>query len=103
MNAFKAILTYTSFNPLQLACVGLDVSCLIFQSLRNCRLVKYAAPYRTYACADPQSFVRGGPILMCFIFFFSFLVYEGGGGPNTTLSGLSFKWRVANVPIVAQH
>ena len=41
-------------------------------------------------CADPDSFVRGGPALTTFCFLFvSFLVYEGREDPNTTISGPS--------------
>ena len=40
------------------------------------------------ACADPESFVRGGSTLTT---FFSFLFYfdEGRKDPNTTISGSS--------------
>ena len=37
-----------------------------------------------YTCADPESFVRGGPTLTTF-----FLVGEGRDDPNTTKSGPS--------------
>ena len=40
----------------------------------------------TIACADPESFVRGGPNLT---FFFCFLVVDGREDRNTTLSGPS--------------
>ena len=53
-------------------------------------------------CADPESFVRGGPTLTTFL--------EGGGGggrgkdPNTTLGGpASFKWRFAGVLMLGQQ
>ena len=38
-------------------------------------------------CVDPENFVRGGPKLTTFFFFFSFfLVDEGREYPNTTIS-----------------
>ena len=40
------------------------------------------------ACADQESFVRGGPTLTTF-FFLSFLGDEGRKDPNTTISGSS--------------
>ena len=58
-----------------------------------------------YSCADPESFVRGGPILMGF-----FLVCKGRDDLNTTISGPSspcqqnaINWRFACVPIMAQY
>ena len=36
-----------------------------------------------FACADPESFVRGGPNLITF-----FLVDEGMEDPNTAINGL---------------
>ena len=36
-------------------------------------------------CADPESFVRGGPTLTFFLFVFLF--DEGREDPNTTISG----------------
>ena len=38
-----------------------------------------------YPCADPESFVRGGPTLMFFLFFVSFLLDEGREDPSTTI------------------
>ena len=32
------------------------------------------------SCADPESFVRGGPTLKTFFFFFFFFFWGGGGG-----------------------
>ena len=40
------------------------------------------------SCADPESFVRGGPILITF-FLFVFLVDGGIEDPNTALIGPS--------------
>ena len=57
------------------------------------------------SCADPESFVRGGPTLTGF-----FLVDEGGGeDPSTTISGpssarqrnaiyMAFRWRADDNP-----
>ena len=52
-------------------------------------------------CADPESFVRGGPTLIKF-----FLVYEGRDDPadhHRPASEMPFKWRFAGVPMMAQH
>ena len=40
---------------------------------------------RDFSCADPESFVRGGPTLKTFLVFF----YEGRKDQNTTISGPS--------------
>ena len=44
-----------------------------------------------YACADPESFVRGAQLqLFIFVFFlFSFFIDEGRKDSNTTISGPS--------------
>ena len=55
-----------------------------------------------FTCADPESFVRGGPTLTCFFLFFVVLFFFLGGGfvffvlfdewrkdPDTTISGPS--------------
>ena len=61
-------------------------------------------------CADPESFVRGGPTLtffFFFFFFFFFLVDEGRKDPNTTISIIGppakrhLKWRFDGVSMVA--
>ena len=44
----------------------------------------YMSHKATQACADPESFVRGGPTLTLF-----FLVDEERKDPNTTISGQS--------------
>ena len=61
-------------------------------------------------CADPESFIRGGPTLTTFFFIFIFLFDEGRENPGTTISGPSsahqpnaIKWRFAGVPMMAQH
>ena len=42
------------------------------------------------SCADPESFVRGGPNLITFYLFFCFfLVDEGIGDPDFTINGPS--------------
>ena len=43
---------------------------------------------KTYTCADPESFVRGGQ--------FFFLIYEIREDPNANISGpsMAFRWRV---------
>ena len=52
--------------------------------------------YKT-ACADPKSFVRGGPTLITFF-------YEGREDPRTTISGpssaheMAFRWRADDRP-----
>ena len=38
---------------------------------------------KSLSCADPESFVRGGPTLTAFFFF---LVDEGRDSTNTTIS-----------------
>ena len=41
------------------------------------------------ACADPERFVRGGPLLPTFFFFFFFFFFlddKGRKGQNTTIS-----------------
>ena len=60
--------------------------------------------YPLATCADPESFVRGGPTLTFF------LVYEGREDPSTIIRGPSsvrqrnaIKWRLAGVPMMAQH
>ena len=66
-----------------------------------------------FACADPESFVRGGPTLtsfFCFCYFFSLMRGEKGsiyhyqrasnGGPA---SETPFKWRFVGGPMMAQH
>ena len=61
-----------------------------------------------YACADPESFVRGGPTLT---FYFCFLFLMRGGRIQIPLladhqrpaSKTPFKWRFAGGPMVAQH
>ena len=63
------------------------------------------------SCADPKSFVRGGPTLTTFFFIIIyFLVGEGREDPRPTISGPSsarqrnaIKWRFADVPMMAQH
>ena len=40
-------------------------------------------------CADPESFVRGGPLLTFFFFFVLFFLDEGRKDHNTTISGPS--------------
>ena len=62
--------------------------------------------YDKDTCADPESFVRGGPTLTT---FFS-LVYEERAYPDTTISGPSpahqrnaIKWCFAGVPMMARH
>ena len=59
-------------------------------------------------CADPDSFVRGGPTLTTFCCVF--LVDEGRENPNTTISGSlstrqrnAIKLRFAGVSMMAQH
>ena len=56
------------------------------------------------SCADPESFVRGGPTLTFF------QVDEGRKDPKPTLSGPSsarqqnaIKWHLAGMPTNAQH
>ena len=41
----------------------------------------------SFPCADPESFVRGGPTLTIFFFFFFFFFYEGRENPITSISG----------------
>ena len=48
-------------------------------------LLKLDSPCLLFPCADPESFVRGGPTLTGFFLFF-FLVDEGREDPNTTIS-----------------
>ena len=43
--------------------------------------------HKATTCADPESFVRGGPNLITFFFFF--LADEGKENPNTTINGPS--------------
>ena len=57
------------------------------------------------ACADPESFARGGPTLTTF-----FLLMRGGriqislkAGRHRPTSETPFKWRFAGVPMLAQH
>ena len=57
-------------------------------------------------CADPESFVRGGPTLKTILFYF----YEGREDPSTTICGQSLarqrnaiKWRFAGVPMMTQY
>ena len=53
------------------------------------------------ACADPESFVRGGPILKSF--FFVVLVEEGREDPNTTIYKRAIISRFAGVSMTAKH
>ena len=65
------------------------------------------------ACADPESFVRGGPTLTSFVFFcFCFFFVDGmeGGsklplkvGHHRPASETPLKWRFAGVPILVPH
>ena len=61
-----------------------------------------------YACADPESFVRGGPTLT-FYFCFLFFSDEERNDSNTTISGpstarqrnaiqIAFRWRADGGP-----
>ena len=60
-----------------------------------------------WTCADPESFVRGGPTLTTF-FFLSFYFDEGGGseyhykrgivGPPAKRHLVAFRWRVDDGP-----
>ena len=54
-------------------------------------------------CANPESFVRGGPNLITFFFCF----VEGIEDPNITINGPSSarqgNWRFAVGPMMAQH
>ena len=58
-----------------------------------------------YSCADPESFVRGGPTLITFFF----LVDERRKDPNFTKRAIigppanTIKWRFAGVLMMAQH
>ena len=61
-------------------------------------LVLFTPPSVCQSCADPESFVRGGPTLT------TFLIDEGRDDPNTTLIGPSLaSQRFAGVPMMAQH
>ena len=64
------------------------------------------------ACADPESFVRGGSTLTTFFFnFFIFYLMRGGGriqiplkvGHHRPASEMGFEWCFADVPIMAHH
>ena len=62
------------------------------------------------ACADPESFVRGGPTLTTFFSFFFFSLIRGGriqipllAGHHRPASETPFKWRFAGGPMMAQH
>ena len=72
---------------------------------RNFNNMVLLGVFNLKSCADPESFVRGGPTLTTSIF-----VDEGREDPSTTISGLSsarqqnaIKWRFAGVPIMVQH
>ena len=61
------------------------------------------------ACTDPESFVRGDPILTFFFCFF-FSLMRGGriqipllAGHQWPASETPFKWRFAGGPMMAQH
>ena len=63
------------------------------------RVIKKVVLIFTLACADPESFVRGGPTLTTF-----FLVDEEREDPNAIISGPSsassktpFKWHFASI------
>ena len=54
-------------------------------------------------CADPESFVRGGPT---FSLFFKIDERRDIADPNTTIRGTRetpLKWRFSGVPMMAQH
>ena len=53
----------------------------------------------SYACADPESFVRGGPNLTGFFFQNKYHYKRAIIGPP----GKKFKWRFAGVPMMAQQ
>ena len=43
-----------------------------------------------FSCADPKSFVRGGPtLIMFFYYYYYFIVDKGREDPNTTINGPS--------------
>ena len=55
------------------------------------------------SCADPESFVRGGPTLTAFFFSFFFSLMRGGrtqipllAGHQRPVSETPFKWRFAD-------
>ena len=66
--------------------------------------------FKSPTCADPESFVRGGPNLMfSFFSFFFFLAVEGLDDPNITINGpssacqrnaieMAFRWRADDGP-----
>ena len=65
----------------------------------------------TCSCADPESFVRGGPILTTIFFIILFLVDKGRvriqipllAGHQWPASETPFKWRFSGGPMVAKH
>ena len=64
------------------------------------------------SCLDPESFVRGGPTLTFFVFFFHvFFQWMRGeriqiqiiSGHHRLTSKGPFQWRFAGGPMLAQH
>ena len=56
-------------------------------------------------CTDPERFVRGGPNLTFYLFFYFFKLI-GREDPNTTISGQSsarHRWRFAGVLMMAKN
>ena len=64
--------------------------------------------HRVQTCADPESFVRGGPTLTTFFFIFFFSSGDGERiqmpltvGHHRPASETPFRWRFASVPLMA--
>ena len=62
------------------------------------------------SCADPESFVRGGPTLTGFLLVFIFSLMRGGRiqipllvGNHQPASETPLKWHLASVLMMAQH
>ena len=73
--------------------------CLLTQDLISTatkKSTKKTQKSTTKSCADPESFVRGGPTL-------TFLDDDGREGHHPPSSETPFKWRFAGVPMMAQH
>ena len=54
----------------------------------------------TELCADPASFVRGGPTLSCFFFVDEGIFIPLKAGHHQPTNETPFKWRLAGGPIL---
>ena len=78
-------------------------------SLRMQKKLEYPPGLSPGSCADPESFIRGGPNLTTFLFFLFFRFDEGRKDQNTTFNRpsstrqqnaiyMAFRWQADDGP-----